>query len=73
MRRVAAVPVAKLRYILAALDLSHSPQGMSLPQFQPRVEGVLKGHRAVQVSGNWRVTFRFEDGAAIDVNYVDYH
>ena len=33
----------------------------------------LKGHNAVSVSGNWRVTFRFEDGAAVDVDYVDYH
>ena len=28
---------------------------------------------SVSVSGNWRVTFRFEDGSAIDVDYVDYH
>jgi proteic killer suppression protein len=25
------------------------------------------------VSGNWRVTFRFEGGHAVDVDYVDYH
>ena len=30
-------------------------------------------HRAVTVSGNWRVTFRFEDGNAVDVDYLDYH
>lgn len=28
---------------------------------------------AVTVSGNWRVTFRFEDGDAHVVNYEDYH
>ena len=33
----------------------------------------LQGHYAVSVSGNWRVTFRFEDGDAVDVDYVDYH
>ena len=27
----------------------------------------------VSVSGNWRVTFRFEDGHAVDVKYADYH
>jgi len=27
----------------------------------------------VLVSGNWRVTFRFEEGAAVDVDYLDYH
>jgi proteic killer suppression protein len=25
------------------------------------------------VSGNWRITFRFDSGDAIDVNLEDYH
>ena len=37
----------------------------------------LTGNRretwAVRVSGNWRLTFRFEDGQAVDVNLEDYH
>ena len=33
----------------------------------------LAGHYAVSVSGNWRVTFRFEGGHVLDVDYVDYH
>lgn len=37
----------------------------------------LTGKRAdiwsVTVSGNWRVTFRFNDGDAEVVNYEDYH
>lgn len=33
----------------------------------------MKGHYAVSVSRNWRVTFRFEEGSATDVDYVDYH
>ena len=37
------------------------------------LRGDLKGHFAVLVSGNWRVTFRFEEGAAVDVDYLDYH
>ena len=32
-----------------------------------------KGFWAVKVSGNWRIVFRFEDGDARDVNYLDYH
>ena len=73
-RRVAPEHVAKLRDILAALDLSRGPEGMDLPGFRLHaLKGRLKGHYAVSVSGNWRVTFRFEDGAAADVDYVDYH
>lgn len=37
------------------------------------LRGPLKGRYAVWVSDNWRVTFRFEDGSAVDVDYVDYH
>ncbi len=69
-RRVAPAHVEKLRDILAALDLSRGPEGMNLPGFRLHE---LKEHWAVSVSGNWRVTFRFEDGAAVDVDYVDYH
>ena len=37
------------------------------------LKGSLKGYYAVSVSGNWRVTFRFEGVDATDVDYVDYH
>ncbi len=35
--------------------------------------GELRGRYAVSVSGNWRVTFRFEGSHAVDVDYVDHH
>ena len=74
VRRVAPAHVERLRDILAALDLSRRPEGMNLPGFRlHELKGTRKGHYAVSVSGNWRVTFRFEDGAAVEVDYVDYH
>jgi proteic killer suppression protein len=33
----------------------------------------ISGDCAVSVSGNWRVTFKFEDGHAVEVDYTDYH
>jgi toxin HigB-1 len=73
-RRVAPLHVDKLRDILAALDRSHAPEGMNLPGFGLHpLKGDLRGHFAVRVSGNWRVTFRFESGDAVDVDYLDYH
>ena len=73
-RRVAPAHVGRLRDILAALDMCRGPEGMNLPGFRlHRLTGRLERHWAVSVSGNWRVTFRFEDGAAVDVDYVDYH
>tara|TARA_Y100001972_G_C7581915_1_gene291853 strand:+ start:385 stop:504 length:120 start_codon:yes stop_codon:yes gene_type:complete len=32
-----------------------------------------KGHWSVKVNGNWRLTFMFDDGDAVLVNYQDYH
>jgi len=73
-KRVAPQHVSKLRDILAALDHSRAPRDMDLPGFRLHsLMGNLKGSYAVSVSGNWRVTFRFEDGHAVDVNYEDYH
>jgi proteic killer suppression protein len=47
---------------------------MNLPGLRLHVlKGRLKGAWAVDVSGNWRVVFRFEGKDAVDVDYVDYH
>ena len=73
-RRVAPEHVDKLREIRAALDHSTGPQAQDLPGFRLHaLKGRLKGHFAVSVSATWRVTFRFEDGTPVDVDYVDCH
>ena len=47
---------------------------MDIPGFRLHsLKARMRGHHAVTVSGNWRVTFRFEDGNAVDVDYLDYH
>jgi proteic killer suppression protein len=33
----------------------------------------LAGHWSVGVSGNWRLTFTFDDGDVVLVDYQDYH
>ena len=73
-RRVAPHHVRKLTKILAVLDRSRQPRDMDLPGFGfHQLRGQLREHFAVSVSGNWRVTFRFQNGHAADVNYTDYH
>ncbi|HVS12473.1 MAG TPA: type II toxin-antitoxin system RelE/ParE family toxin [Thermoanaerobaculia bacterium] len=63
-----------LRLILARLHASASASDMDLPGLGLHpLKGALRGHWAVRVSGNWRVTFRFEDRDAVDVDYLDYH
>jgi len=66
--------VKRLRIILARLDASQNPEDMNLPGLRLHpLKGDLKGFWAVDVSGNWRVFFRFENNNAVDVDYSDYH
>ena len=47
---------------------------MDLPGFRLHpLKGDLKGFWAATVRANWRVIFRFSNGGAEEVDYVDYH
>ncbi|MGH8767622.1 MAG: type II toxin-antitoxin system RelE/ParE family toxin [Burkholderiales bacterium] len=64
----------RIRRILDRLDAAVKPEDMNLPGFGfHRLSGKLKGAFAVSGSGNWRITLRFADADAIDVNLEDYH
>ena len=38
-----------------------------------QLTGNRKGTWSLQVTRNWRVTFRIEDGEIVDLDYEDYH
>lgn len=66
----------RLRLILARLQAAMAPKDMNLPGLRlHELKGRQKGRWSVWVSGNWRVTFKFEgvDAVAVDVDYEDYH
>lgn len=66
--------VEKARQILSALEAADGPEDMALPLFRfHRLTGDRRGTYSVTVKANWRVTFRFHDGAAHDVDLEDYH
>jgi len=47
---------------------------MNIPGFGFHgLSGSRTGEYSVKVSGNWRVTFKFEGEHALDVNLEDYH
>ncbi|SDA85287.1 proteic killer suppression protein [Pseudomonas sp. NFPP33] len=71
---VRADHVARLRRILATLDVATVPGDMDRPgnRLHP-LKGELAGFWSVSVSGNWRVIYRF-DGSDVElVDYLDYH
>lgn len=68
--------ITRLNLRLTALDEAVSPDEMNVPGWHYHaLTGDMQGRYAVRVTGNWRLTFAWdEDGAeAIDVDYEEYH
>ena len=71
---VNAEHVARLERILTLLDVAQRPADVDLPSYRLHpLKGDRKGEWSVSVSGNWRVTFRFDEGDVTDLDYEDYH
>lgn len=64
----------KLHIILTALDAAKHPEDLRTQgrRFHA-LTGPLRGRYAVWITGNWRVTFGWRNGNAIDVELEDYH
>ena len=72
--RVRADQVKRISDVLAHLDQAQKPSDLDLPGYRLHpLKGEFRGLWSVTISGNWRIVFRFEDGAAFDVDLVDYH
>jgi proteic killer suppression protein len=73
-RGIIARTEVRTERILDRLDTVVRPEDMNIPGFKfHQLSGTRKGTYAVTVTGNWRVTFRFDGKDAIDVDLEDYH
>ncbi|MDT8439592.1 MAG: type II toxin-antitoxin system RelE/ParE family toxin, partial [Wenzhouxiangellaceae bacterium] len=64
----------RLRLILGRLHAARKAADMRLPGLRlHELKGNRSGTWAVDVSGNWRITFRFDGENAEVVDYEDYH
>ena len=64
----------KLRLILGSLHAAFDLKDMDLPGlYLHQLKGKFKGRWSVRVSGNWRITFKFDSPGAVDIDYEDYH
>lgn len=71
---LSAEMASKIKRIMARLDVATGPEMMALPGLKLHpLKGKFKGFWSVWVTGNWRITFRFDGGHAYDVDLVDYH
>ena len=73
-RGIQAKHAAKLELVLDLLNRAVVVQDMDFSgSGLHKLKGNLKAHWSVKISGNWRMTFRFEAGDAHAVDYQDYH
>lgn len=65
---------ARIRRMLLALNAATHPGAMNVPGYMFHSLGEMApGRYSVRVTGNWRITFAFEDGNAVAVDLEDYH
>jgi proteic killer suppression protein len=73
-RLVNAAIRTRVANTLAVLDAASTALDLASPGNRlHELQGEEAGVWSVTVSGNWRITFRFADGNAHDVDLVDYH
>lgn len=74
-REVNTEHVRRLKLILQTLEYAHKPDDlMSIATFRMHVlEPKSQGRWVITVRANWCITFEFEQGDVILVDYEDYH
>jgi toxin HigB-1 len=71
---IQAKHAVRIGLILARLDAAQLPKDMDLPGLRlHRLQGEYAEYYAVDVSGNWRIVFRFDGEHIFDIDYLDYH
>lgn len=64
----------KLRVRLDLVNSASDIKELNYPGFRlHQLRGDRLGIWSISVNGNWRITFRFENGDAYILNYEDYH
>ena len=72
--RIAANLRLRVALALSALDAAESPLELNVPGYRlHQLKGNQKGIWSITISGNWRITFRFDESGAKDVDLIDYH
>ncbi|MDR3158747.1 MAG: type II toxin-antitoxin system RelE/ParE family toxin [Zoogloeaceae bacterium] len=73
-RGIPAQYAARMERLLDRLEAAVKPEDMDLPGYRfHALKGDRRGDYAVSVSANWRLTFRFDDEDATNVDLEDYH
>ena len=64
----------RIRVRLEVIDSSLTIDDIRIPSYDLHaLKGDRKGTWSIKVSGNWRITFKFKDSDAYDLDLEDYH
>lgn len=73
-RRLNPAYVDRIESILDDLSDAVRPADVNRPSYRlHQLRGNRRGIWSIRVSGNWRITFRFERNEAVDIDLEDYH
>ena len=66
--------IRKLIMFLQLIDAARDLRDVNRPGLRlHKLKGHLSGFHSIDVTGNYRLIFRFENGNASDVDYLDTH
>jgi len=74
--KLPAMQLKKIKLILQIIDdLEEVPEDLAnLVSFRPHpLKGHLEGFWSLDITGNYRIIFRFENRSAFDLDYLDTH
>ena len=73
-KRIPADMAKRIQTRLNVLNRARELRDLNLPGFGfHALKGDRKGEYALTVTGNYRLTFRFENSDMLDLNLEDYH
>lgn len=74
MAGILAPHARRLAERLQVINQAKVIQDINLPPYRlHQLKGDRSGIWSISATGNWRITFKFEDGNAYIINYEDYH
>ena len=66
--------MGRISEILSVLAAARKPSDADLVGYRLHsLTGNRRGFWSIRVSANWRITFRFDSGEAVDIDLEDYH
>lgn len=66
--------LTRINQVVSVLHSAKSINSIALPGMNLHsLKGELENYWSVSITGNYRLTFKFENGDIFELDYIDYH